>query len=487
MGFYTQKYVKIVIAGMEMSKKGFLKHADFLFLDALVLLLSYYIASGFRNVGVLGDRVYRTLIVLELLTFIAVVYFYEPYKSILRKKFTSLLLRSCAFSVIQLVMVIFLLFVTKMGTSISRIFLCLQYVVFVCISFPVKIAWRKVLRAKAKISVDSGSRSLLIVSSTKDVGKLKNSIERYNFDFFRVIGVCLVDRDKLGAYKGLELVCTKDGLLSYCCNNWVDSVFFDMDYHDIPDEILNGLALAGITTHLRLMKVEAFEGQDQRVEKLLNYPVLTSMVKERSSFDNFAKRAMDIAGGIVGCMFMIIIAIIIGPIIYMKSPGPIFYKQERIGQNGRHFYMYKFRSMVMNADALKKGLMAQNRVKDGMMFKIKNDPRIIPGIGNFIRKTSLDEFPQFINVLKGDMSLVGTRPPTVDEWNKYELQHRIRMAIKPGITGMWQVSGRNEITDFNEVIKLDSYYINNWSLALDISILVKTVISLFNRGDNEAM
>ena len=149
--------------------------------------------------------------------------------------------------------------------------------------------------------------------------------------------------------------------------------------------------------------------------------------------------------------------------------------------------MYKFRSMVMNADALKKDLMAQNRVKDGMMFKIKDDPRIIPGIGNFIRKTSLDEFPQFINVLKGDMSLVGTRPPTVDEWNKYELQHRIRMAIKPGITGMWQVSGRNQITDFNEVVKLDSYYINNWSLALDITILVKTVISLFNRKDNEAM
>ena len=184
---------------------------------------------------------------------------------------------------------------------------------------------------------------------------------------------------------------------------------------------------------------------------------------------------------------MFIIMIIIGPIIYIKSPGPIFYKQERIGQNGRHFYMYKFRSMVMNADALKKDLMSQNRVKDGMMFKIKNDPRIIPGIGNFIRKTSLDEFPQFINVLKGDMSLVGTRPPTVDEWNKYELQHRIRMAIKPGITGMWQVSGRNEITDFNEVVKLDSYYINNWSIGLDITILFKTVWSLIHRGDNEAM
>ena len=184
---------------------------------------------------------------------------------------------------------------------------------------------------------------------------------------------------------------------------------------------------------------------------------------------------------------MVLITIFIGPIIFIKSPGPIFYKQKRIGKNGKQFNMYKFRSMVMNADALKKDLMSQNQVKDGFMFKIKNDPRIIPGIGNFIRKTSLDEFPQFINVLKGDMSLVGTRPPTVDEWNKYELKHRIRMAIKPGITGMWQVSGRNKITDFNDVIKLDSYYINNWSLSLDISILFKTVISLLKRDDNEAM
>ena len=342
-------------------------------------------------------------------------------------------------------------------------------------------------RKRAVSSLDSGSKSLLIVTTKDELRDLKRSIKKYNFEFFRIVGLCIVDDDKTKKVDGIEVVCDKDGLLKYCCNNWVDSVFFDMDYSMIPEEVLEGLATAGITTHLRLMKVRAFEGQDQTVEKVLNFPVLTSMVKERSAFDNFVKRAMDIAGGLVGCLLMGIITIFVGPAIYFKSPGPIFYKQERIGQNGRRFYMYKFRSMVMNADALKKDLMAQNRVKDGMMFKIKNDPRIIPGVGNFIRKTSLDEFPQFINVLKGDMSLVGTRPPTVDEWNKYELQHRIRMAIKPGITGMWQVSGRNEITDFNEVVKLDSYYINNWSIGLDITILFKTVWSLFNRGDNEAM
>ena len=136
--------------------------------------------------------------------------------------------------------------------------------------------------------------------------------------------------------------------------------------------------------------------------------------------------------------------------------------------------------------------MAQNRVKDGMMFKLDWDPRIIgsrqlpdgtvkKGVGNFIRDWSLDEFPQFINVLLGDMSLVGTRPPTVDEWEKYNLHHRARLATKPGVTGMWQVSGRSNITDFEEVVKLDKQYITDWDLGMDIKILLKTVGVVFKR------
>lgn len=145
----------------------------------------------------------------------------------------------------------------------------------------------------------------------------------------------------------------------------------------------------------------------------------------------------------------------------------------------------------MDAEERKKKLMEQNKVKDGFMFKMDDDPRIIgsekkdkngnpKGIGNFIRKTSIDEFPQFWNVLKGDMSLVGTRPPTLDEWEKYDLHHRARMAIKPGITGMWQVSGRSDITDFEEVVRLDTEYIENWSIGLDIKILLKTVLTVLH-------
>lgn len=154
--------------------------------------------------------------------------------------------------------------------------------------------------------------------------------------------------------------------------------------------------------------------------------------------------------------------------------------------------MYKFRSMYLDAEERKKELMKENRVKDGMMFKLDFDTRVIgnkilpdgrkkTGIGHLIRVTSIDEFPQFFNVLKGDMSLVGTRPPTLDEWEKYELHHRARLAIKPGITGMWQVSGRSEITDFEEVVRLDTEYITDWSVGMDFRILFKTVLAVVKK------
>ena len=148
--------------------------------------------------------------------------------------------------------------------------------------------------------------------------------------------------------------------------------------------------------------------------------------------------------------------------------------------------------MYPDAEERKAELMKENRVSDGMMFKLDYDPRIIgckkrpdgtvkKGIGNWLRDWSIDEFPQFWNVLKGEMSLVGTRPPTEDEWNKYDLHHRARLAIKPGITGMWQVSGRSDITEFEQVVELDRYYITNWDLGLDLKILAKTFPVVFGR------
>ena len=177
----------------------------------------------------------------------------------------------------------------------------------------------------------------------------------------------------------------------------------------------------------------------------------------------------------------VFVGLIIGPIIYLKSPGPIIFSQVRVGRNGRKFRLYKFRSMYPDAEKQLESLMDRNKMK-GNMFKIDDDPRIIPGIGQFIRRTSLDEFPQFFNVLKGDMSLVGTRPPTEAEYKRYSFYQNKRLAMKPGITGMWQVSGRSKITDFDEVVKLDGQYIDSWTIEKDIKIILKTVLVVFKRS-----
>ena len=189
------------------------------------------------------------------------------------------------------------------------------------------------------------------------------------------------------------------------------------------------------------------------------------------------KRAIDIVGSIVGLLITAVVSIFVIPAIKLESPGPVIFKQKRVGMNGRIFDFYKFRSMYKDAEERKKELMAQNEM-NGLMFKMENDPRITK-VGAFIRKTSIDELPQFWNVLKGDMSLVGTRPPTVDEYMQYNAYQKRRISFRPGITGLWQVSGRSDIKDFDEVVRLDLEYIDNWSLGLDIKLLVETVGIVF--------
>ena len=189
------------------------------------------------------------------------------------------------------------------------------------------------------------------------------------------------------------------------------------------------------------------------------------------------KRFIDIIGAIVGLIVSTPIILLVAVPLLLESRGGLFFKQQRVGRNGRLFYMYKLRSMYADAEQRKKEFEEKNHMQ-GLMFKMDNDPRITK-VGRFIRKFSIDELPQFYNVLRGDMSLVGTRPPTLDEFEQYSSHHKRRLSMRPGITGLWQVSGRSQIEDFEEVVRLDCQYIDNWSPSLDIKILFKTLGVVF--------
>lgn len=277
----------------------------------------------------------------------------------------------------------------------------------------------------------------------------------------------------------VPVIATDIRFIDWIRKTTLDEVFINLPYCESSDvfEIVEELEGMGVTVHLNIPSLDNMLNESTfnniNCKIYSGYPLATFSAAVHNGTQLAIKRIIDIIGALVGIIISIpIIAITAVPLL-IESPGPLFFKQERVGQNGRLFNIYKLRSMYKDAEERKKELMAHNKM-DGLMFKMDNDPRITK-VGRVIRKLSIDELPQFFNVLKGDMSLVGTRPPTVKEFEQYENRHKRRLSMRPGITGMWQVSGRSNINDFEEVVKLDCEYIDNWNLWLDIQILLKTV------------
>lgn len=272
-----------------------------------------------------------------------------------------------------------------------------------------------------------------------------------------------------------------DNLEDLIREHQIDQLYF-MDSLDIPLNVVQKYIdlCVGMGVTMRII-VNTFKRRrcNSYVSTVGTYPIVTYHTVTLNRSEEVIKRIMDILGGLFGIIITSPVMLVTAIAIKIDSPGPVLFRQTRVGKNGRTFTMYKFRSMCDKADDMKKDLIEKSN-KDVVMFKLKDDPRITK-VGRFIRKTSIDELPQFFNILGGSMSLVGTRPPTLDEVERYDATQWRRISIKPGLTGMWQVSGRSQITDFDEVVKLDTQYIDNWSLFLDIDILFKTVFSVFKR------
>ena len=264
----------------------------------------------------------------------------------------------------------------------------------------------------------------------------------------------------------------KEQIISFATREVVDEVFINLPNEDYNIEsFISQFEAMGIDVSVNINVFDFISMGEKRVREVAGLSVVTFSTNFYKYGHVLAKRMLDIIGALVGLFFCGLAALVLVPLI-KKDGGPAIFAQERIGKNGRRFKFYKFRSMYTDAEERKKDLTAQNTMVGGM-FKVNNDPRITQ-IGHFIRKTSLDELPQFYNVLIGDMSLVGTRPPTVDEYEQYTPEQKRRLSFKPGITGLWQVSGRSQITDFNEVVRLDVAYIDEWTIWSDIRILLKT-------------
>ena len=471
------------------SKKtqSWVKHMDFILLDILCMqvafVLAYITRHGIDNLYAFEE--YVSLAIVCTLVDFAVLVANRTMKNVLKRGFYKEAEQTVRNVFWVMVLVSLYMFSTQSGDVYSRIIFCLLAVYYTILAYVVRIIWKMMLLHGKK---DIKGASIYFIVTEKRAERVIKRFWKNNLNNNQTLGMCVLDRDCTGeTVEGVPVTASAENVVDFLCDKWVDEVLVSVSTsYPYPRKLVSTLAEMGIVVHVEMEQMDIEDWQHQTIQRVSGTTVRTLSMTMATPVQQAMKRALDIVGGIVGCILTGFLTLIIGPMIYIKSPGPIFFAQTRVGKNGRKFKMYKFRSMYMDAEARKAELMAQNRVQSNLMFKLEYDPRIIgceklsdgtikKGIGNYIRDWSLDEFPQFLNVLKGDLSLVGTRPPTVDEWEQYELHHRARLAIKPGITGMWQVSGRSNITDFEEVVELDKKYIREWSMGLDFRILLKTV------------
>lgn len=460
-----------------------------LLMDLCSIILSFLLASWIRFGKIIKQwtdmNIYGLAFVTVLLLYITLYYLNDTYSRLFKRGFLEEMVVVIRINVMMAVILTAVMYLFQEGAHYSRLFFLCFFLLNVLISYLFRQYFKIMLLGLYKKS--NSSNKVMIITTSDQVKKILSQIHRENEWEYQITYLTVVDMDLVGKkIYGIEVKADKNNMFEVARQEVIDGVFIHIpNEQDIGlnlEEIVLEFQNMGITVDLSI-NTFGLKIHEKIVREVSGYHVLTFSTKLYKESQMILKRLTDIIGGLIGCLITLVLTIFIAPAILLESPGPIFFTQTRIGKNGRRFRIYKFRSMHMDAEKRKQELMAQNEM-NGFMFKMKNDPRITK-VGNFLRKTSLDEFPQFFNVLKGDMSLVGTRPPTESEFIQYENRHKRRLTLKSGVTGLWQVSGRSDITNFEDVVKLDLDYIDNWSIMMDMKIILKTIsVVVFGKGSS---
>lgn len=477
----------------EKNRPDWLKHFDFMAVDLLSQQLAFFLSYGihFGLVFPYRDTEYLNLAVIFILTGVCVAYVAESFSRVLKRGYYKEFVAAVRHVLLVGGVVLVYLFAVQKGHVYSRSFVYVMIPLYILFTYTGRLVWKQRLR---KRGVRGSGRSLILVAAEARMDECIRNVCRTGYNTYSFVGAVVTDRDCAGTvFDEVPVVANYSEALDYIRREWVDEVFIAACLGEgYPGDFIGQLERMGMVIHIAITKAGSIMENAQQIERMGNYTVLTTGINCATPLQLWLKRGMDIAGGLVGCLFTAVLFLLVAIPIYSSSPGPIFFRQERVGRNGKKFRLYKFRTMVPGADRQKRELLERNALQSDRMFKLAEDPRIIggkrrpdgtlkKGIGHFLRETSLDEFPQMFNILRGEMSLVGTRPPTLDEWEKYESHHRARLSFRPGLTGLWQVSGRSGVADFEEVVRLDTKYIDEWSLGLDIKILFKTIAIVLRR------
>lgn len=479
-----------------------------LFSIIISFLIAYLSRFGWDPSDVAFRHLKDSTVFLYLLLSFLIVFTFYRYNPITAKRGILRHIKA-AFLTNIFMAIIFstLVYTTHISDSIPRLF----FGTFFSINFSISFSCLFLIHLIKRQYLEHHTKKTIIITDSSSLEKAVYDIQKLNSEDCEIIGITSLsgkqadrfykvkilssnlktqsskDTDSSSKNPALESIKLKElslSTLEYVKRHQVDLVIFSVNHlvRRKIEHLIEAFSEMGIDS---LITIDSFaiETLETKLEDFGTTNVIRLSPRLFTDGELLLKRLMDIAGALVGCLICILFGIIVAPLIFLEDPGPIIFKQKRVGRNGKYFYIYKFRSMYQDAEAKLQTLKDQNEMQ-GFMFKMKNDPRITK-VGKFLRKTSIDELPQFFNVLEGSMSLIGTRPPTVNEYQQYSAHHKRRISIKPGITGLWQVSGRSEITDFEEIVRLDCFYIDHWSITGDIKILLKTFAAVFTGKGSE--
>lgn len=456
------------------QKNRILETYCLLLIDLVAIFVSYLFAGLVRFGSmkiVLSSEMHLSTCLCFMLISVIYSLLLDWNKSVVQRGYMIELIVVFKYNITMVIIVACFLFVTSTAAYFSR--LIWGYV------FLFNMVFTYGGHALAKYCLREYYRSrhrrvgVLVVTDTEEPAEMIELLERSMPMNYAIGAIAYVGKNTevKKKYAGLPNLVEGEDLIEQVKQLPFDEVFLHVKHMsgDEVSQMIHIFEVMGVICHYNLDIVE----REGNVGKFGDYVVVSYSLSQIDYRRGLIKRFIDVLGGLVGLLITALLYPFVLVAIKATSRGPVLFSQVRVGKNGRRFKIYKFRSMYVDAEEKKEELEARNEMS-GPMFKIKNDPRITP-VGRFLRKTSIDELPQFYNVLKGDMSLIGTRPPTEAEFEKYSPYYRRRLCMTPGLTGMWQVSGRSEIKDFDEVVKLDLEYIDNWSLTLDFKILLKTI------------
>ncbi len=464
-----------------------IEHALILAVDLIAVILSFILAVAVRYhtfiwIDAEGNQSQQIIIILILYTALHLIFdFYQNFFRRGKGEELRSIIREVIIFYVCLIVVYYLIHNVD---ALARLMILYMAIFHLFLAFALRLAFKYYMATTYKGGRHSSR--MLVITKTPAARDIITNIQDSQEWNRTLMGVALIDRDKapgqMRTIGGVPVAAGREDLLDMVIHNDVDEVFISyegMEQDQYIRDMISEMQMMGILVNVDIAAFQLIDHGKKMLNKVGSYMVVAFARNVIPIPGQIAKRLLDIIGSLVGMVILGIASIFIVPAIKMDSPGPALFVQKRVGKNGRVFKLYKFRSMYQDAEERKKQLMEQNEV-EGLMFKMDNDPRITK-VGKFLRRTSLDELPQFWNILKGDMSLVGTRPPTLDEFLQYKAHHKARLSMTPGLTGLWQVSGRSDIKDFEKVVKLDMEYIDNWSIREDIRILFKTVSVVFKK------